>query len=78
MAIDRGIIADVDQSVLSFFPDYADLRTPEKDRITVRHLLAMSMGVAWCEDAPYTDENTLNASFDPGRSLPHIGSGDQL
>jgi CubicO group peptidase (beta-lactamase class C family) len=33
VAIDRGIIADVDQSVLSFFPDYADLRTPEKDRL---------------------------------------------
>ena len=35
-AVGRGIIADVDQSVLSFFPDYADLRTPEKDRITIR------------------------------------------
>ena len=30
-AIDRGMIADVNQSVLSFFPDYADLRTPEKE-----------------------------------------------
>jgi len=28
-AIDRGIITDVDRSVLSFFPDPADLRTPE-------------------------------------------------
>jgi hypothetical protein len=36
VAIDRGIIADVDQSVLSFFPDYANLRTPDKDRITIR------------------------------------------
>jgi CubicO group peptidase (beta-lactamase class C family) len=43
VAVDRGIIADIDQSVLSFFPDYADLRTPEKDRITIRHLLTMSM-----------------------------------
>ena len=52
VAIDRGIIADVDQSVLSFFPDYADLRTPEKDRITIRHLLTMSMGLDWNDDAP--------------------------
>jgi hypothetical protein len=34
-AIDNGLIVDVDQFVLSFFPDYADLRTPEKDRITI-------------------------------------------
>ena len=51
VAIDRGIVSDVDQSVLSFFPDYADLRTPEKDRITIRHLLTMSMGLAWSDDA---------------------------
>jgi CubicO group peptidase (beta-lactamase class C family) len=74
-AIDDGIIADVDQSVLSFFPDYADLRTPEKDRITIRHLLTMSMGLAWSDRAPYTNENTLNASLDPYRyvlSLPVV------
>ena len=74
-AIDDGIIADVDQSVLSFFPDYADLRTPEKDRITIRHLLTMSIGLAWSDRAPYTNENTLNASLDPYRyvlSLPVV------
>ena len=75
IAIDRGIIADVDQSVLSFFPDYADLRTPEKDRITIRHLLTMSMGLDWNDDAPYTNEDTLNRSLDPYRyvlSLPVV------
>lgn len=75
VAIDHGIIADVDQSVLSFFPDYADLRTPERDRITIRHLLTMSMGVAWSDDAPYTNENTLNTSLEPYRyvlSLPVV------
>ena len=75
MAIDCGIIADVDQSVLSFFPDYADLRTLEKDRITIRHLLMMSMGFARNDDAPYTNENTLNSAPDPYRyvlSLPVV------
>jgi CubicO group peptidase (beta-lactamase class C family) len=74
-AIDRGLVADVDQSVLSFFPDNADLRTPEKDCITVRHLLTMSMGLAWKNDAPYTNENTLNIAPDPYRyvlSLPVV------
>jgi len=75
VAIDRGIVADVDQSVLSFFPDYADLRTPKKDRITIRHLLTMSMGLAWSDDAPYTNENALNSAADPYRyvlSLPVV------
>ncbi|MBI1779705.1 MAG: serine hydrolase [Proteobacteria bacterium] len=67
VAIDRGLISDVDQSVLSFFPDYADLRTPEKDRITMRHLLTMSMGLYWSEEAPFTNENELNRSLAPYR-----------
>ena len=51
-AIDRGMIADVDQPVLSFFPDYGDLRKPEKERVTIRHLLTMSMGLAWDDGPP--------------------------
>lgn len=74
-AIDQGMIADVDQAVLSFFPEYGDLRTPEKDRITIRHLLTMSMGLAWNDEAPYTNENTLISVPDPYRyvlSLPLV------
>jgi CubicO group peptidase (beta-lactamase class C family) len=73
--IDHGSIASVDQSVLSFFPDYADLRTPEKERITIRHLLTMSMGLAWSEGPPNTNEITLSRSPDPYRyvlSLPIV------
>jgi len=49
IALDRGWIKDIDTSVLSFFPEYADLRTPEKDGITLRHLLTMSAGFAWSD-----------------------------
>src|SRR5262245_49125320 len=55
IAIDRRIIKGIDEPVLSFFPEYADLRTPEKDRITLRHLVTMSAGLEWHElDIPYT------------------------
>jgi hypothetical protein len=37
VAVDRAMIADLDPTVLSFFPDYADLRMPEKDHNTIRH-----------------------------------------
>ena len=49
IALDRGLITDLDAPVFSFFPEYGDLRTPEKDRMTLRHLLTMSSGLAWDE-----------------------------
>ncbi len=56
IAFDRGLLTDLDASVFSFFPEYASLRTPEKDRITLRHLLTMSSGFAWDENTvPFTD-----------------------
>jgi CubicO group peptidase (beta-lactamase class C family) len=51
IAFDRGWLSDLDAPIMSFFPEYADLRTPEKDRITLRHLLAMTSGLGWPERA---------------------------
>ncbi|MFS8114586.1 serine hydrolase [Rhizobium jaguaris] len=55
IAIENGWITDLDIPVFSFFPDHGDLRTPEKDRITLRHLLTMSAGLAWSEELPYSN-----------------------
>jgi CubicO group peptidase (beta-lactamase class C family) len=55
IAQDRGWLPDLDASVFSFFPEHADLRTVDKDKITVRHLLTMSPGLAWNEDLPYSN-----------------------
>ena len=51
IAFDRGWLSDLDAPIVSFFPEYADLRTPEKDRITLHHLLAMTSGLDWPERA---------------------------
>ncbi|HXP03104.1 MAG TPA: serine hydrolase [Stellaceae bacterium] len=71
IALDRGWIKDLDAPVLSFFPEYADLRNPEKDRITLRHLLMMSTGFLWDENIPYTNpdnsEIRLYEAADPYR-----------
>ena len=54
IALDRGLLTDLDTPVFSFFPEYDDLRTPEKDRIALRHILTMSSGLAWDETSvPY-------------------------
>lgn len=49
IAIDRGLIADVNERVYDFFPQYDSLRTPVKNRILLRHLLNMRAGWSWNE-----------------------------
>jgi CubicO group peptidase (beta-lactamase class C family) len=71
IAVERGWIKSIDTPVLSYFPEYADLATPEKQRITVRHLLTMSLGLAWNEDLPYSNpansERRMTDAPDPYR-----------
>ncbi len=45
IAMDRGLIKDLDAPVAAYFPDNADLRMPDKDPVTLRHLLMMSAGL---------------------------------
>ena len=53
-AVRKPAVTDLDTPVFSFFPEYDDLRTPEKDRIALRHILTMSSGLAWDETSvPY-------------------------
>ena len=62
IAINRGLIRSVNEPIFSFFPELADLRTPEKDRIQLVHALTMTMGLAWVEATPATgDENNDEA-----------------
>jgi CubicO group peptidase (beta-lactamase class C family) len=72
LAIDHALIKSIDEPVFSFFPEYADLRTPEKNRITLRHLITMSAGLEWHElDIPYTSaansEIRMELAGDPYR-----------
>src|SRR5215475_10973865 len=55
IALGEGKFPKLDSSVFDAFPDYADLRTPEKTRITLSDLLTMSSGVAWEENLPWND-----------------------
>jgi CubicO group peptidase (beta-lactamase class C family) len=54
IARSEGKFPALDSSVFDAFPDYADLKTPEKTRITFRDLLTMSAGLAWNEDPPWS------------------------
>ncbi|MGJ4858586.1 serine hydrolase domain-containing protein [Labrys sp. La1] len=71
IALDKGWIGSIDQPVLVVLPVYADLATPEKRGITLRHLLTMSPGLAWNEqlayDNPANSESRMDMAKDPCR-----------
>jgi len=71
IAIDRGLIRSVNEPIFSFFPELADLRSPEKDRIQLVHALTMTMGLRWIEAIPSNeddnDEVRMHRASDPCR-----------
>jgi CubicO group peptidase (beta-lactamase class C family) len=64
IAIDRKLIAGVDEPIFKFFPEYSTLKTPGWEGVTLRHLLTMSSGIKWDENLPWTD---------PANDEPHLG-----
>lgn len=63
-AIDRKLIAGIEEPVVKFFPEYSALKTSGWDGITLGHLLTMSSGIAWDEARAWTD---------PKNDEPHLG-----
>jgi CubicO group peptidase (beta-lactamase class C family) len=53
VALERGVLDDLDRPVYEFFPEYLDDDDdPLKRRITLRHLLTMTSGLDLDENAP--------------------------
>lgn len=73
IALGEGKFPKLASPVFDAFPDYADLRTPEKARITFRDLLTMSSGLAWEENVPWDDprnnERGMIMAADPFRYI---------
>jgi CubicO group peptidase (beta-lactamase class C family) len=71
IALDRGMVkGELDTPVFDLLPQYAALRTPEKTKITLRHLLTMSAGFKWDEHDyadPANSERQMDAAPDPAR-----------
>lgn len=65
IAIEEGAIKSLDTPALDYFPEYADLQTPERRRITLRHLLTMGSGLHWDEETyPYSDPRNSEIAMD--------------
>jgi CubicO group peptidase (beta-lactamase class C family) len=67
IALDRGNLKSLDTPVLSFFPSYADLHTPERLRITVRDVLTMRTGLRWRYKPYLSMARQMDAAPDPFR-----------
>jgi CubicO group peptidase (beta-lactamase class C family) len=86
IAMDRGLIKDLDAGIFSYFPEYANLRTLEKDRITLRNLLTMSAGLSLSvshpmlhhDHDPYRHALEQNLARDPGISFEYNGAETEL
>lgn len=57
IALDRKLIPSLDEPVVKFFPEYSELRTPDWEKITLRHLVKMSSGLQWNENLPWDPKN---------------------
>jgi len=51
----EGKIPSLDEPIVKWFPEYPDLDTPERRRVTLAHALSMTSGFDWNEDVPYND-----------------------
>jgi CubicO group peptidase (beta-lactamase class C family) len=73
IAVDRGLIKDIDAPVLDHFPEHADLKATPRGRITLAHLLGMASGLDWDESGSYlrpgNSETRMRFSLDPDRHV---------
>lgn len=60
VALAEGKVPAPDQPLMASFPEYADLAAdPRRQRLTIAHVLTMTLGLEWNEDIPY--ENPANS-----------------
>lgn len=55
IAVGEGTIPSLDQPVIKWFPEYPELDTAERRRVTLAHVLSMTSGFEWNEEVPYND-----------------------
>jgi len=49
IAIDKGFIQSVDQSIFDYLPEHQQFKTDGKENITIEHLITMTAGLQWDE-----------------------------
>jgi len=66
IALQQGKVPPPEAPLFSAFPEYADLaNTDDRDRLTIQHVLTMTMGTDWDESSlPYSDPRNSEIAMD--------------
>ena len=74
IAIDKGFIKSVHQSIFDYLPEYQSLNSDGKDKITIEHLLTMTSGLQGNEWlVPYSNpKNDVIAVYWSQNPITHI------
>ncbi len=65
IAYSDGAIKSLDTPVLDYFPEFAELRTPDRMKIRIRDVLTMTSGLHWDERTyPYSDVRNSEIAMD--------------
>ena len=59
IAVGSGAIPTLDRPLVDWFPEYPDLNTPERRRVTLRHALSMTSGLQWNEETPVDNDDVV-------------------
>jgi CubicO group peptidase (beta-lactamase class C family) len=64
-ALDRELLKGLDAAALDFFPEYPDLNSPERRRVTVQDFLTMRAGLRWIYHPYLSFWRRINAAPNP-------------
>jgi CubicO group peptidase (beta-lactamase class C family) len=85
ISLERHNKLDVDQPVFNFFPQYDSLKTPEKEKITLEHVLTMTSGLPEDDDFEKHDPGDLviqmliqSLESTPGEKFNYNNNGTNL
>jgi CubicO group peptidase (beta-lactamase class C family) len=63
LAIQEGLIPDVEEPLLTFFPEYREVAATGWERLTLEHLLTMSLALDWTREEAETRHGTGPDAF---------------
>ena len=74
IAVSDGFVASLDDSLFSYFPEYAHLGSAEKDAVLVRHVASMTPGFRWNENSSPTfgSENDNIAAYRSANYIEYV------
>lgn len=72
IAVAKGYIGSLDDPVADYLPEYFGNASPEKKKITIRHMLTMRSGLDWTEDSTESQVEKASNWVQPILSRPLV------